>query len=121
MDQAAEVTDKPAEVAEPAAEVPHPGRRPDDPDMIVRTPLVNDRAELRRRWLEIQSVFVDDPRGSVTEAARFAAEVISTLTAAAHERERMLRGSWDNGTADTEMLRNALRHYRTFLDRLTAV
>jgi hypothetical protein len=39
----------------------------------------------------------------------------------AEERARELRGNWDGSGADTEMLRNALRHYRVFIERLSLV
>jgi hypothetical protein len=40
------------------------------------------------------------------------------LVSAVQERERSLRGGWDGGSADTEGLRNALREYRSFFERL---
>jgi hypothetical protein len=81
-----------------------------------------DDAELmHERWAAIQSTFVDDPRGSVTAAADLVGEAIGTLVANAKQRERGLRGEWDRDGVDTEGLRQALRNYRGFLDRITAV
>jgi hypothetical protein len=61
---------------------------------------------------------VDNPRESVTRAADLADSVVQAMLAAAEERRRALRGTWDGGEADTEVLRNALRSYRVFIDRL---
>ena len=88
-----------------------------DPD----GPLVGDAAGLRASWHRIQAGFVDDPRGSVAQAAMLVEETAETLVAAIHERERVLRGAWEgNGAAaDTEGLRIALGRYRTFFERIT--
>jgi hypothetical protein len=78
-------------------------------------------AARNERWRSIQSSFVDDPRSSVAAAADLAAEVVGELVASAQERERALRGEWDRDGVDTEDLRNALRSYRSFLERLPAL
>ena len=83
---------------------------------------VTDADGYRASWARIQSGFVDDPRGSVTEAAELITQITSTLLSAVQERERTLRGTWDGGgDADTENLRNALRDYRSFFERLIGV
>ena len=98
---------------------PRPGW-PDDPG----TPSVAGPAarteQLQERWLAIQSDFVDDPRRSVASAADLVTEAIDTLVTEIKERDASLRGTWDSSNADTEVLRNALRDYRSFLDRLVA-
>jgi hypothetical protein len=89
--------------------------------------LVGDSAELRAQWHQIQYMFVDDPRGSVAEAADVIAQVSANLEAAigewlraVQERQHWMRGRWGEGTnADTEALRETLRTYRRFLDQLT--
>ena len=84
--------------------------------------LVTDADGYRASWVRIQSGFVDDPRRSVTEAAELIKQITSTLVSAVQERERTLRGAWDgSGDADTEDLRNALRDYRSFFERLIGV
>lgn len=82
------------------------------------TSLISDEQALRESWLKIQSGFVDDPRGAVTEAAGFISDVTGTLVTALQDRERALRRSWEGGSADTEHLRNAIREYRTFFEAL---
>jgi hypothetical protein len=95
--------------------------------------LVPDAAQFTTQWQEIQFRFVDDPRGSVTEAADVVAQVTAKMEAAIQERQRAieerqqaiaeqqrsLRGRWGEGSnADTENLRETLRMYKTFLDQL---
>jgi hypothetical protein len=95
--------------------------------------LVPDAERFNAQWQEIQFRFVDDPRGSVTEAADIVAQVTAKMEAAIQERQRAieerqraiqeqqssLRGRWGEGSnADTENLRETLRMYKTFLDQL---
>jgi hypothetical protein len=87
----------------------------------VGAAFVTDAQGYRASWVRIQSAFVDDPHGSVTEAADLIAQITSTLVSAVQERERSLRGGWESGGADTEVLRNALREYRSFFERLMKV
>jgi hypothetical protein len=95
--------------------------------------LVPDAEQYTAQWQEIQFRFVDDPRGSVTEAADVVAQVTAKMEAAIQERQRAiedrqraiaeqqrtLRDQWGEGSnADTEALRATLRMYKTFLDQL---
>jgi hypothetical protein len=81
--------------------------------------LIADSADLRAQWHQIQYTFVDDPRGSVAQAADAITQVATRLEAAIAERQRGLRGRWDTtAAADTETLRETLRMYRSFLDQL---
>jgi hypothetical protein len=95
--------------------------------------LVPDAEQFTAQWQEIQFRFVDDPRGSVTEAADVVAQVTAKMETAIQERQRAieerqraiaeqqrsLRGRWGEGSnADTENLRETLRMYKTFLDQL---
>ena len=74
------------------------------------------------RWSEIQTSFVDEPRRSVEQADSLVAEVMQRLaTVFADERSR-LEQQWDRGEdTDTEALRQALRRYRSFFDRLLSM
>jgi hypothetical protein len=95
--------------------------------------LVPDAEQYTAQWQQIQFRFVDDPPGSVTEAADIVAQVTAKMEAAIAERQRAieerqhaiadqqrsLRGRWGEGTnADTETLRETLRMYKKFLDQL---
>ncbi|GAA3751591.1 hypothetical protein GCM10023082_54320 [Streptomyces tremellae] len=87
--------------------------------------------EFGRRLQGALTHFVDDPGGSVEEAARVLEETAKRLSAALDERPRALRASWQDGTqggtqdgptgADTERLRQALRTYRETTERLLAL
>jgi hypothetical protein len=89
--------------------------------------LLPDAAEFKAQWQQVQFRFVDDPQGSVTEAADVVAQLTAKLEAAIQERQRAiaerqsaLRARWSEGKAtDTESLRETLLMYRTFLDQLT--
>lgn len=95
--------------------------------------LLPDAAQYSAQWQQIQFRFVDDPQGSVTEAADVLSQVTAKLEAAIQERQRAieerkqaiqerasaLRGRWGEGSnADTETLRETLRMYRAFMDQL---
>ena len=86
------------------------------------TAFVTNADEHRASWVRIQSGFVDDPQASVTAAADLVGQISGSLVSAVQQRERTLRGSWESGgNADTEALRNALREYRSFFERLMRV
>jgi hypothetical protein len=95
--------------------------------------LLPDAGQYTALWQQIQFRFVDDPEGSVTEAAEVISQVTTKLEAAIRERQRAieerqraiqerasaLRGRWGEGSnADTETLRETLRMYRAFMDQL---
>ena len=77
---------------------------------------------LRSRWQAVQGDFVDHPREAVQNADELVAHTISKLTEVfAGERNR-LEGDWARGgDVSTEDLRQALRRYRSFFDRLLSV
>jgi hypothetical protein len=95
--------------------------------------LLPDAEQYTAQWQQIQFRFVDDPQGSVTEAADVVSQVTTKLEAAIQERQRAiqerqraiqerasaLRGRWGEGSnADTETLRETLRMYRAFMVQL---
>jgi hypothetical protein len=95
--------------------------------------LLPDAGQYTAMWQQIQFRFVDDPEGSVTEAADIVSQVTTKLEAAIRERQRAieerqqaiqerasaLRGRWGEGSnADTETLRETLRMYRAFMNQL---
>jgi hypothetical protein len=82
----------------------------------------DEGTRLRQRWDLVQAGFVDEPRHAVEEADTLVAEVMQRLAVMfANEREK-LEGQWSQGTdISTEDLRQALRRYRAFFDRLLSV
>jgi hypothetical protein len=123
-----EVVGKHAET--PAQEGLRPGESGhglDDFSDLTFGSLLPDAAEFKAQWQQVQFRFVDDPPGSVTEAADVVAQVTAKLEAAIAERQRAiaerqraLRSRWSEGkSTDTESLRETLLMYRAFLDQLT--
>ena len=76
---------------------------------------VQVQSELLGQWTEIQLSFVDDPRGAVQDSEVLIAEIAATIQRAFQERSRALAAGW-NVASDTEELRLALWHYRSFVD-----
>lgn len=76
-------------------------------------------SNLQRRWEEVQTRFVDEPRGAVEQADGLVANLMQQLAEGfAQERER-LEAQWDRGEdISTEDLRIALQRYRSFFHRL---
>jgi len=73
----------------------------------------------QRRWEEVQTRFVDEPRGAVEDADGLVANLMQQLAEGfAQERER-LEAQWGRGEdISTEDLRIALQRYRSFFQRL---
>jgi hypothetical protein len=76
----------------------------------------------RSRWHEVQSHFVDEPRHAVEEADQLVAAVISRLAEVFAGERDVLEREWSKGQdVSTEDLRQALRRYRSFFDRLLSM
>jgi hypothetical protein len=74
------------------------------------------------RWSEIQTSFVDEPRRAVEQADSLVAEVMQQLAKIFADERSRLEQQWDRGEdTDTEALRQALRRYRSFFDRLLSL
>jgi hypothetical protein len=78
---------------------------------------------LDERWHDIQAMFVDDPRGSVQQAAAAADAAVSALVQTLQQRQAALvpAGSAAGDPGDTEQLREALRSYRIFCQNLAEI
>ena len=95
------------------------GARERSPEPLLPADFVH---ELRGRWDQVQTGFVDEPRESVQHADELVALAIKKLADSfAAERSR-LEEQWARGeNVNTEDLRIALQKYRTFFQRLIAV
>ncbi|MFC8531655.1 hypothetical protein [Nocardia sp. NPDC057227] len=105
-------------------------REPAVPATTATTPQSADTADkpffdrdlldvLETRWKEVQGSFVDNPHDAVTRADLLVAETVEQITTRWSERQQQLQGRWSRGTdGDTEDLRQALREYRDFFQKL---
>ena len=76
----------------------------------------------RARWSGIQTGFVDEPRKAVEEADTLVAEVMKELAEAFAGERRQLEAQWERAEhVSTEDLRQAMRRYRSFFERLLSV
>ncbi len=81
------------------------------------------RAEFVARWRDVQTGFVDEPRGAVDRADALVGDVVDAVTAGFSARRSQLDQRWaaEGGETATENLRQALRAYREFFDRLLKI
>jgi hypothetical protein len=78
--------------------------------------------DFRQRWQNIQTEFVDDPRMAVSRADELVASLMNRLAEVfADERQRLEHDLEKGENVSTEDLRQALRRYRSFFDRLLTV
>lgn len=92
-----------------------------EPQGLPRARLVDDddMQGISSRWREIQAAFVDEPRTAVQEADTLVAELMQRLAAMFARDRAELEQRWSNGNqVSTEELRQSLRHYRSFFERL---
>jgi len=82
----------------------------------------DENTSFQRRWEEIQTGFVDEPRRAVEEADALVADLMQRLATMFADERKQLEGQWDRGDdVSTEDLRVALQRYRSFFDRLLSV
>jgi len=83
-----------------------------------------DDSELQNmtmRWKDIQAEFVDEPATAVREADALVAELMQRLAAMFANERAELETRWAGGNqVSTEELRQGLRLYRSFFERLLA-
>jgi hypothetical protein len=97
---------------------------PDDAETKRAAPLfaADAATDLRDRWTEVQTGFVDEPRQAVEQADALVAEIMKRLADGFATERQALERQWSKGDdASTEELRIALRRYRSFFDRLLSV
>ena len=73
----------------------------------------------RARWDQVQTSFVDEPRQAVEQADSLVANVVKRIAEQFASEREQLEKQWDRGdNVNTEDLRQALKRYRSFFDRL---
>ena len=81
-----------------------------------------DASGYRTRWGAVQTGFVDEPRMAVEEADALVAELMKRLAEGFAEERQRLEGEWKRtDRVSTEDLRQAMRRYRSFSERLLSV
>lgn len=79
----------------------------------------NEVRDLRGRWDHAQGMFVDEPRKAVEEADSLVAATVKRVAELFADERAKMEKQWDRGDdVSTEDLRQALRRYRSFFDRL---
>lgn len=99
--------------------------RPAEPATDDTNPALFDPAaakDFQGRWQTIQVAFVDEPKGAVEQADKLVEEVLSKLQASFSRERNELEHAWSGGDeASTEDLRQAIRRYRSFFNRLLSI
>jgi hypothetical protein len=112
------VAEDPRDVEGTRALVPEPVAPNDRPGQLFPD---NELNELRARWDKAQIGFVDEPRAAVEQADSLVATVVKRIAEQFAAERSELEHQWDRGdNVSTEDLRQALRRYRSFFDRLLA-
>ncbi len=118
-ESSAESTDTPGRSAKDEAPEAQAEADADAEDESLQLLAPEDEEGFRSRWQEVQNEFVDDPRDAVHAADALVADVMQQLATTFAEHKQELEGQWNRGEqANTEDLRLALRHYRSFFNRL---
>ncbi|HEX4577877.1 MAG TPA: hypothetical protein VH117_11045 [Edaphobacter sp.] len=113
-----EVLNHPREVEAARVLVREPTIANDKPGQLFPD---NELNELRARWDKTQISFVDEPRAAVEQADSLVATVVKRIAEQFAAERAELEHQWDRGdNVSTEDLRQALRRYRSFFDRLLA-
>jgi alpha-D-ribose 1-methylphosphonate 5-triphosphate diphosphatase PhnM len=82
----------------------------------------DEAAGFRTQWDAIQTGFVDEPRKAVEEADALVAQVIKRLSEVFADERTNLEHQWGRGSeVSTEDLRQSLRKYRSFFERLLSM
>jgi hypothetical protein len=80
-----------------------------------------DATGFRERWQQVQSRFVDDPRGAVSDADALVDDVTRSLSRRFASQKTALEQRWSQGEdVETEDLRVTLQRYRALFERLLA-
>jgi hypothetical protein len=112
------VVDEPRDIEGTRALVPEQTTPNDRPGQLFPD---NELNALRARWDKAQIGFVDEPRAAVEQADSLVATVVKRIAEQFAAERAELEHQWDRGdNVSTEDLRQALRRYRSFFDRLLA-
>jgi hypothetical protein len=106
------------------------GRKPAVPQTTAAGPPASGRNEnalfdqdelrdFRTRWDQVQTSFVDEPRHAVEQADTLVATIVKRIAEQFADEREKLEQQWHRGDeVSTEDLRQGLKRYRGFFDRL---
>jgi hypothetical protein len=101
----------PAATANPATSAASTSAGPLFPD--------DELHNFRARWDQVQTSFVDEPRHAVEQADTLVANVVKRIAEQFANERGKLENQWAKGdNVNTEDLRQSLKRYRSFFDRL---
>lgn len=81
-----------------------------------------DSRRMRERWESIQASFIDEPQGAVEEADRLVSDATDQVAEGFRRERGELEEQWSRGDEiSTEELRQTLKRYRSFFDRLLSL
>lgn len=80
-----------------------------------RSDLWPDMTDFHRRFEQIQSDFIEEPREAVKKAERLIEEMLDHVTRSMRDRMKTMRGDGDGKHADTEHLRLTMQRYKEFI------
>jgi len=75
-----------------------------------------EMASYRRRFEELQSQFIEEPKETVKKAESLVEEAVERMVSSLHDRVNHIHKELGDGTDDTERLRMAMRRYRQLID-----
>jgi hypothetical protein len=97
------------------------GRTTADPGSHASLLYERELQNMTMRWKDIQAEFVDEPTTAVREADALVAELMQRLATMFASERAELENRWAGGNqVSTEELRQGLRLYRSFFERLLA-
>jgi hypothetical protein len=94
-----------------------------DARQVQHNPLFpqDELRNFRSGWDQVQTSFVDEPRAAVEQADSLVASIVKRIAEQFASEREQLEKQWDRGEdVNTEDLRQALKRYRAFFDRLLA-
>jgi hypothetical protein len=104
-----------------AADAPGEGSVAADPRPRASLLEDDELQSITMRWKDIQAEFVDEPEQAVQEADALVAELMQRLATMFATERADLEQRWAGGhEVSTEDLRQGLRRYRSFFERLLA-
>lgn len=85
------------------------------PQQTAKWPEMSDYGQ---RFHELESEFIEDPKAAVMKAEQLMEEALQKLTKSMQDKMQSMHSAADGKDGDTEMLRQKMRDYRTWIERM---